>query len=429
MSQNVGLQRIMKVSQVLQEFNLRIPNYQRAYKWTQRNVTELLSDIEDTIRTGKSVYRVGTLILHCVDNSKNEFEIVDGQQRILTFLLIMLALDNRYKCSLLEDKDYQILLEYDCVSQQNLRYNYQFIKGYIDSIGNRSKKIEEAIKNTLEFVVVAVIHKNEAFQLFDSQNTRGKRLDPHDLLKAYHLREINDKYIMRHCTEQWENKKSVEIRDFFNWTLFPITKWMNREKAGTFTERNIDLFKGVNSSLGYRYCNRTVKAMPCYQLGELFEAGEHFFGMVNHYMQMLDDIKTEIKDNPELGSIRRVLEESKDYSIGFNHAKQLFFCALMAYYDRFGTLNNIRAIKKMCLWAFAIRLDVKHLGFDTINKYAVGESANNYTNKIAMFSEIKKSCSEQNIANLLINTNKGESRMFLRENLKNMFSTSEVHCD
>ena len=28
---------------------------------------------------------------------------------------------------------------------------------------------------------------SEAFQFFDSQNARGKDLEPHDLLKAYHL--------------------------------------------------------------------------------------------------------------------------------------------------------------------------------------------------------------------------------------------------
>ena len=52
--------------------------------------------------------------------------------------------------------------------------------------------MRKAIRDILEVVVLTVTELTEAFQLFDSQNTRGKALYPHDLLKAYHLREISD---------------------------------------------------------------------------------------------------------------------------------------------------------------------------------------------------------------------------------------------
>jgi hypothetical protein len=42
-------------------------------------------------------------------------------------------------------------------------------------------------------------------------------------------------------------------------------------------------------------------------------------------------------------------------------------------------------------WAFMIHLDMTHLGYATINKYAVGEAANGYTNVIPMFSLIRNS--------------------------------------
>jgi hypothetical protein len=49
-------------------------------------------------------------------------------------------------------------------------------------------------------VIINVDKVEEAFQLFDSQNTRGKELDPHDLLKAYHLREMKRyPYEMEHA--------------------------------------------------------------------------------------------------------------------------------------------------------------------------------------------------------------------------------------
>ena len=63
-------------------------------------------------------------------------------------------------------------------------------------------------------VVIQVGKESEAFQLFDSQNTRGRALDPHDLLKAYHLREMqNDKYEMEYAVTKWEAKDGAKIRE------------------------------------------------------------------------------------------------------------------------------------------------------------------------------------------------------------------------
>ena len=65
--------------------NLIIPDYQRPYKWTDKNITELILDIQKSIEESRKYanfkYRIGTVILHI--NKNNEYEIVDGQQRIL----------------------------------------------------------------------------------------------------------------------------------------------------------------------------------------------------------------------------------------------------------------------------------------------------------------------------------------------------------
>ena len=93
------------------------------------------------------------------------------------------------------------------------------------------EKLVQAIGEKLEFVVVTVCRRQEAFQLFDSQNTRGKRLYPHDLLKAYHLREIDDKYSMEHATVKWESVDGTRIRKLFNFFLYPILSWSNGDKC------------------------------------------------------------------------------------------------------------------------------------------------------------------------------------------------------
>ena len=78
-----------------------------------------------------------------------------------------------------------------------------------------------ALGNTLEVVVLTVNELSEAFQLFDSQNTRGRELDPHDLLKAYHLREIHDEDDMKCAVLKWESKEPKAIHELFNNYLFP----------------------------------------------------------------------------------------------------------------------------------------------------------------------------------------------------------------
>ena len=63
--------------------NLVLPDYQRPYKWSKRNVKELLSDISKAIderqKYGDSYkYRIGTILIH---DSKDGLNIVDGQQK------------------------------------------------------------------------------------------------------------------------------------------------------------------------------------------------------------------------------------------------------------------------------------------------------------------------------------------------------------
>ena len=387
---------IKHVAEVL-AMNLRIPPYQRPYKWSTRNVTELLNDIAENVLNGKvQRYRVGTVILH---KDEDDYFIVDGQQRILTLLLICIAMESKFNCPLMNDAEFKKSLAFDKTSQENLHGNYQVLKERVVSMSLDSREqLKKALEDNLEFVVLVVAKLEEAFQLFDSQNTRGKQLYPHDLLKAYHLRAIDDQFKMEHAVERWESVDSVEIRDLFNECLFPILCWANQEKCGTFTSKEIDLFKGVPENSGYSYGRRAVKAMPCYQLTEPFESGESFFGMVEYYLNMRKDIEKGVMANQDF---RKLL--TKKGSVGLGFAKRLFWCVLMCYYDRFGKFDNLGLVK-LYQWAFMIRVDMELLGFDTINKYAIGEETDRYTNRYAMFRIIRKARSHFEVSDIQIST-------------------------
>ncbi|HNT70054.1 MAG TPA: DUF262 domain-containing protein, partial [Bacteroidales bacterium] len=79
MDENNISSEIISVRELLQnKENIAIPNYQRPYKWTTKNVNQLIDDI--LIHKEKSEYRLGTLVLH---NHDGVFDIVDGQQRTI----------------------------------------------------------------------------------------------------------------------------------------------------------------------------------------------------------------------------------------------------------------------------------------------------------------------------------------------------------
>ena len=166
----------------IEGITLAIPDYQRPYKWTAKNAIQLLDDIIDASGEKKEVYRVGTLILNRVDG---RYDIVDGQQRTITFALLLKALgcteDIPFLSQELSDNEF---------SRYNVVNNYRALQ-------RRTKNLDKTnllgfINTQCEMIVVITNDISEAFQFFDSQNARGKKLYPHDLLKAYHLREMTD---------------------------------------------------------------------------------------------------------------------------------------------------------------------------------------------------------------------------------------------
>lgn len=242
---------------------------------------------------------------------------------------------------------------------------------------------------------------SEAFQLFDSQNTRGKALAPHDLLKAYHLREMrNYPYEMEHAVTKWEAKDTKIIHDLFDLYLFPVWNWSKGYKSRAFTSKEIDTYKGIAESSSYSYAKRAGKAMPYFQMTDPFIAGNDFFEMVDHYINLLEDVKTEIQRNEAFKKLVEISEQ-KNHSVGFGHAKNLFYSALLMYYDKFHNFD-IMAVKKIFTWAFMIRVDMQNLGFDSINKYAIGEDNEMFLNIVPLFSRIALARMHTDISNIQI---------------------------
>jgi uncharacterized protein with ParB-like and HNH nuclease domain len=388
------------IFELINKDNLDIPNYQRPYKWTKKNIEELLTDISRAIEesqkySGSYKYRIGTILIHCHRDGK--MYIVDGQQRIISIALVCLYLDSSFH-PYITNHSFS-----DNISKQNIHDNNMFIRQWFALKGMDEKELFlNALKEIIEVIVITVDEESEAFQLFDSQNSRGKALYPHDLLKAYHLREMTSNLSeMEHAVKKWEDKEPNEIKELFSDYLYPIYNWSKKTKTDSFSDRNIEVFKGTDIKDAYTYSMRAFKSSPFFQISEPFIAGNDFFEYVGHYLQTLSDIKKELQKNGDFAEILDILNNN-DSRLKF--CNSLFYCVLLCYYDRFHCFDKM-AVIRLFTWSFMIRTDMLHLGYDTINKYAIGESNDHYSNNLPVFSLIANARKHTDISNLTIKCN------------------------
>lgn len=433
---------IMSVEHVL-ERSLQIPSYQRSYTWTVKNVDQLLSDIQDFQPSRH--YRLGTFILHrppADDGSRasgSNLDIVDGQQRYLTFGLIMLALstraeelDRELSDALLDRlENIEIPRRRDGRSGRNLRQNFNHIRQVITEWSSKQlNTFTEFFLKECSVVVLEVFDLDAAFQLFDSQNTRGKALYPTDHLKAYHLREFSQSNAPREAiletVRKWDAIDPKEIEHLFAGVLFPIKQWsqhLSVPESG-FTSEHVDLFKGIRDGNKqyrwahlalmakttidrYRHDNATLQQYGViaefefpFQIVEPVIDGEMFFRMVHHYINEARDAgiqrtpsnKSDPKSFQHHTDLEPVLDLLRNIpsGTGNRYIRELFNCLLMAYLDRFGWSDVHRAEDKLAKHAYLLRVKLQRVNQQSINNHAlyvhhrITENHENLFTKIAL---------------------------------------------
>lgn len=148
----------------------RIPSYQRAYSWDKANCEKLLQDIYSYIKQGaKDPYFFGTIIIDC-SNEAGYLDLIDGQQRTTTFLLLLKAMHlkitetlknipNTEEAAVLErslrqslDKIFEILYRADVRKQIEIENDWTNAKG-IEIIKNDS--MNELHKDELKKIIEA----------------------------------------------------------------------------------------------------------------------------------------------------------------------------------------------------------------------------------------------------------------------------------
>lgn len=418
---------------------LTIPKYQRPYKWQPKHVNQLIDDIFN--HRSKPCYRLGTVVLHQDKDSKSgqektELNIVDGQQRLLTLTLL---------CTILDEKEKKIsssLLKHkfeSSVSIENLKNNAQIISERVASLSATEKEeLLDFVLNKCELIQVTLDDLSEAFQFFDSQNARGKALAPHDLLKAYHLREMMD------STEQterlyhvslWEqgvnpDDESANLHTIMGGFLFRMRRWIDGDYGIQFSRHNIDVFKGINldttqyayvdAMLALDYAIETFNADPTrkwdkqtkgypFQVDQVMINGKRFFEYIQHYMRIHSTLFVG-KEAKLSAFVDKHTQYTGSYRKGDSYVRNLFLCAVMYYYDKFGDVELNKAAQVCYRWAYFLRLDLQRIGMESVDNHAKARNG--------LFREISKAVHPQQVLNFQPPYNK-EPKFNNAESVKN----------
>lgn len=436
--------------------DLTIPKYQRPYKWHSKHVKQLIEDI--LLHKDKSAYRIGTVVIY--DKSKDKsaekeqtkkdyLHIVDGQQRLITLTLIAYCLLKEPTTKAIAEKIITInklsILKVSFksdITKNNIALNYDVIRREVSHFTSDEIKF---FFNKCEMIRITLTNISEAFQFFDSQNDRGKGLDPHDLLKAFHLREMSalNEVDKATCIKDWEDKEDSELQDLFGNYLFRVRRWSHRKRGRYLTTNNTSTFKGVtlDDSLNYPYAyplrinnvftdefnthlhrkvDFNLKPYP-FQIDQVVINGKRFFEMITFYQLKVSQIKKthhllmlkDEKGKPIKGSLDKVdllkklqfleVKSSKDivfrifeilgsykgrHRTGDKYVRNLFDCALLYYIDKFGTKDIDKISVKLFVWSYSLRLSSKAVQLASVDNHAI--FGDNVFNKIREATQPKQ---------------------------------------
>ena len=396
--------------------SLRLPTYQRPYKWSVKSARTLLDDLLAASERGGE-YRIGSVILH-ENESEGTLDIVDGQQRIVTLALIALALgmpeDERKAAEVLQ------FGVSDTVSPARIRENFRAIAERLRSVSEEERERLRGLIQSCEgdarpdgdaratVVVIRVKELSAAFRLFDSQNSRGKKVSPPALLKAYHLRAMSgaEKKELHDRVEKWEGMSPSDIDSLFEDRLYPVLLWTRKEHVRRFTEKDIDEFKGYEEGCAYPCARRAAAASPRFLMTEPFRAGADFFAFTEKYLDLREKAESKAesaarevikkcirecermeratsaengddadKTADKVSSLEARLFDGKG-SAGLGHALELFYSAVMCYLDKFGETDLTAVVGKLFKWAMIPRISKQRLSAASVNKYVTETGVN-----------------------------------------------------
>ena len=149
---------VVRVGELIDD-NLRIPPYQRPYRWEPSTALQLLDDISDAFydeKRSEIPYVLGAVILHQEKADDSTLNVVDGQQRLLTLKMIRAILDGADGGQLTQVTNNPVALVWNALSHR--------VGTWPD---DRRKDIGKYIVAQCQFVQVVTDDVDEAFRVFE----------------------------------------------------------------------------------------------------------------------------------------------------------------------------------------------------------------------------------------------------------------------
>ncbi|ANH48847.1 hypothetical protein AA977_06900 [Helicobacter pylori] len=268
-SNDLSLRNILK-----DELYYQIPIYQRPYQWTEENCEKLLDDLFFNYEDDReSDYFCGSLVLITIseDSKAKTYDIVDGQQRLSTFILLAKVLLALYSERLTEEskdylqeslitkygkkdrlnfnavgfnskKDFQYALtSFNDAPISNNKNNYLknaiFLKNYL-----RKKEIED-INDFIEwlyfkvvFITITCPDADKALRIFNVLNARGLPLNATDIFKGELLKHAKENE-QEEFVSRWNDlsqkcsDNDLTIETLFSWYLTYLNPVTSKEKT------------------------------------------------------------------------------------------------------------------------------------------------------------------------------------------------------
>ncbi|RVY25115.1 DUF262 domain-containing protein [Helicobacter pylori] len=270
------------------ELYYQIPIYQRPYQWTEENCEKLLDDLFFNYEDDReSDYFCGSLVLIAIseDSKTTTYDVVDGQQRLSTFILLAKVLAALYSERLTEEskdylqeslitkygkkdrlnfsavgfnskKDFQYALtSFNDVPISNNKNNYLknaiCLKNYL-----RKKEIED-INDFIEwlyfkvvFITITCPDADKALRIFNVLNARGLALNATDIFKGELLKHAKE-HEQEEFVSRWNDlsqkcsDNGLTIETLFSWYLDYLNPVTSKEKT---EKRLVTWFNKLNKT-------------------------------------------------------------------------------------------------------------------------------------------------------------------------------------
>jgi hypothetical protein len=238
-------------------FRYRIPAYQRGYRWTGLQVTQLLEDIREfTLRKNpqpEEFYCLQPLVLKVLDDKS--YEVVDGQQRLTTILLILRYFNSNLKKPMITYKleyetrpkllDFLELPPAELTKAAATNIDYFQISEALKTIEewfklreNETDRIKDHILNNAKVIWFELSASESSVEAFTRLNVGKIPLTSSELIRALFLRRGKD-----------DNLKSLQMRIAYEWDL--LEKALQENDFWYFL-KNDDL-EGQSNRIGFLF--------------------------------------------------------------------------------------------------------------------------------------------------------------------------------